>query len=93
MDYVSSLKNPTNNKYCVQSSDDGELVQCFDLKSVLIDIIQTHEEKLVDSYTTNRCIMLEESIDYMESSGRFSRDKLEPYIWKQQARSEITSTT
>ena len=79
MDYVSSGKNPTIKKDREKSRDD-ELIKCFDLRSVLIDIIQTNEEKLVDSYTTNRGIMLEESIEYMEISGRFSRDKLEPYI-------------
>ena len=79
MDHATGGENPTKNSDLEKSSD-GELVQCFDLRSVLTDMFQTNGEKLVDSHTTNRGIILEESIAYMEDSGRLSRSKLEPYI-------------
>ena len=71
-------------------SNDGELVKCFDMRSVLIDITQTNKEKLSDYHKTNRSLVLEQSIEYMESSERFSPKNLEPYI---EVDSELLSST
>ena len=79
----------SKDKYHENINDCG-LVKFFDLRSVLIDIIQTNEEKLLNYYKTNRRIIQEESIKYMESSGNFSQNRLEPYI---KVDFELLSTT
>ena len=50
---VSTDGTPKNIEDSEMSSD-GELEERFDLRLVLVDIIQTNGDKLVDYYRTNR---------------------------------------
>ena len=64
MDYISTDGTPTNSADSEMSSY-CELEKRFDLRSVLVDIIQTNGEKLVDYYRTNRETILKKSLKYV----------------------------